>query len=476
MSRSEPLVDRFRPRPAPTEFRLFAEPSEQKMVWLVRESALGASRIPRKFETWPSFEDSAVHPSKLGAYLRDFKKVLDRHGYRCVYFGHYGQGCVHCRINFDLRTREGLNTFRHFLEEASDLVLSYGGSLSGEHGDGQAHGHHLVKMFGEDLVEGFREFKSIWDPDWKLNPGKLIDSYPVDSNLRVGPDYRPRKAKTVFSFHEDGGSFAAATERCFGMGKCRKTDSETMCPSFMATLEEKHTTRGRAHLLFEMVRGEVIGQNGWRDDHVKEALDLCLSCKACKGECPVHVDIATYKAEFLSHYYARRLRPRPAYALGLIYWWARLALRAPGFANVLTQTPAPARGEGGRGNRARAAAAELRRPHVRGLVPRARVAERGRPPRSPLAGHVHQPLAAGSGSGRRRGAGGGRLPRRASGSPALLRSAALRLRHADARQAPAPAGPRDAPAPPRRGRCDRRAGARLRRRLPRRASQPLPRG
>jgi FAD/FMN-containing dehydrogenase/Fe-S oxidoreductase len=343
LERSHRLVDQFRRRPGPTEIKLFAEPADQKMVWLVRESALGASRIPRKFETWPSFEDSAVHPSKLGAYLRDFKKVLDRHGYRCVYFGHYGQGCVHCRIDFDLRTREGLETFRHFLEEASDLVLSYGGSLSGEHGDGQAHGHHLAKMFGEDVVEGFREFKSIWDPDWKLNPGKLIDSYPVDANLRVGPDYRPRKAKTVFSFHEDGGSFAAATERCFGMGKCRKTDSGTMCPSYMATLEEKHTTRGRAHLLFEMARGEVIGGNGWRDDHVKESLDLCLSCKACKGECPVHVDVATYKAEFLSHYYARRLRPRPAYALGLIHWWARLASRAPGLANAVTQAPALAR-------------------------------------------------------------------------------------------------------------------------------------
>jgi FAD/FMN-containing dehydrogenase/Fe-S oxidoreductase len=343
LDRSRRLVEEFRRKPGPTEIKLFAEPAEQKMVWLVRESALGASRIPRKFETWPSFEDSAVHPSKLGAYLRDFQKVLDRHGYRCVYFGHYGQGCVHCRINFDLRTSEGLKTFRHFLEEASDLVLSYGGSLTGEHGDGQAHGHHLTKMFGEEVVEGFREFKSIWDPDWKLNPGKLIDAYPVDANLRVGPDYRPRKPVTIFSFHEDGGSLAAATERCFGMGKCRKTDGGTMCPSYMATLEEKHTTRGRAHLLFEMVRGEVIGGNGWRDDHVKESLDLCLSCKACKGECPVHVDIATYKAEFLSHYYARRLRPRPAYALGLISWWARLGSRAPRLANALTQTPALAR-------------------------------------------------------------------------------------------------------------------------------------
>jgi FAD/FMN-containing dehydrogenase/Fe-S oxidoreductase len=317
---------------------LMAEPEEQAMVWLVRESALGASRIPRKFETWPSFEDSAVHPTKLGAYLRDFEGVLDRHGLRCVYFGHYGQGCVHCRINFDLRTREGIKTFKHFLEEASDLVLSYGGSLSGEHGDGQAHAHHLEKMYGPELVEAFREFKRIWDPDWKMNPGKLVDAYAVDEHLRISPDYRPRELPTYFSFREDGGSFAAATERCFGMGKCRRVEGGTMCPSFMATREEAHTTRGRAHLLFELVRGEVIGKDGWRDEAVKEALDLCLACKGCKADCPVSVDIATYKAEFLAHWYEGRLRPPAAYAMGLIDVWARLAAYVPEVVNFLART------------------------------------------------------------------------------------------------------------------------------------------
>ncbi|HJT86242.1 MAG TPA: FAD-linked oxidase C-terminal domain-containing protein, partial [Bryobacteraceae bacterium] len=214
----------------------------------------------------------------------------------------------------------------------------YGGSLSGEHGDGQARAELLPKMFGEELVQAFREFKSIWDPQWKMNPGKVVDAYALDENLRSGPDFRPRSVSTYFQFPGDGGSFAAATERCFGVGKCRALDGETMCPSFKATREEMHTTRGRAHLLFEMMRGETVS-GGWRDPHVKEALDLCLSCKGCKGDCPVGVDIATYKAEFLAHYYEGRLRPRQAYAMGLIPYWARLASHAPGVANWISHAP-----------------------------------------------------------------------------------------------------------------------------------------
>jgi FAD/FMN-containing dehydrogenase/Fe-S oxidoreductase len=342
VERAEALASELGRSGAPS-FALLAEPEEQGMVWRVRESALGASRIPGKFETWPSFEDSAVHPSRLGDYLRDFAKTLDRHGLRCVYFGHYGQGCVHCRINFDLRTHEGLATFKRFLEDASDLVLSYGGSLSGEHGDGQSHGRHLEKMYGPELVDAFRQFKRVWDPDWRMNPGKLVDSYEVDENLRISPDYRPRKLETYFSFRDDGGSFAAATERCFGMGKCRRVEGGTMCPSFMATREERHTTRGRAHLLFEMVRGEVIGKDGWREEAVKEALDLCLACKGCKVDCPVSVDVATYKAEFLAHWYERRLRPPAAYAMGLIDVWARVAAYAPELPNFVARTEPLAR-------------------------------------------------------------------------------------------------------------------------------------
>jgi FAD/FMN-containing dehydrogenase/Fe-S oxidoreductase len=336
VERARGLIDDLAKKPEKPAMKLFEDPVEQKQVWLVRESSIGVSRVPPKLETWSCWEDSAVAPEKLGAYLRDFKKLLDRHGYYCVFFGHYGQGCVHSRITFDLKSAEGVRGFRAFMEDASDLVLSFGGSLSGEHGDGQSHAELLPKMFGPELVEAFREFKSIWDPDFKMNPHKVVDPYPLDSNLRLGATYRPRPVETHFRFPHDHGSFAVATERCFGVGKCRRTEGGTMCPSYMVTREEMHTTRGRAHLLFEMLNGEAI-TDGWRSEHVKEALDLCLACKGCKGDCPVNVDIATYKAEFLSHYYAGRLRPASAYALGLFPWWARMASLAPGIANAVTQ-------------------------------------------------------------------------------------------------------------------------------------------
>jgi FAD/FMN-containing dehydrogenase/Fe-S oxidoreductase len=314
------------------------DPAEQKQIWHIRESGVGASRVPHVEDAWPSWEDSAVAPELLGNYLRDFDKLLRKFQYRWTIYGHFGDGCVHCRITFELRTPEGLRAYRNFMEQAADLVVRYGGSLSGEHGDGQARAELLPRMFGNELVEGFREFKSIWDPRWKMNPGKVVDPYRLDENLRVGPDYQPRPVQTYFQFPEDNGSFASAAERCFGVGKCRSLDGETMCPSFKATREEMHTTRGRAHLLFEMMRGDVIA-DGWRDEHVKESLDLCLACKGCKSDCPVAVDMASYKAEFLAHYYEGRIRPRQAYAMGLVSNWARIASHAPGLANFLSQTP-----------------------------------------------------------------------------------------------------------------------------------------
>jgi Fe-S oxidoreductase len=217
-------------------------------------------------------------------------------------------------------------------------VVRYGGSLSGEHGDGQARAELLPKMFGPELMRAFGEFKAIWDPEGKMNPGKLVDPYRIDQNLRLGTGYDPSQVKTHFSFVDDHSSFAHATLRCVGVGKCRKHEGGTMCPSYMVTREEMHSTRGRARLLFEMLQGNPL-RHGWRDEHVKDALDLCLACKGCRGECPVQVDMATYKAEFLSHYYAGRVRPITAYTMGLIYWWARLAAHAPGAVNLFTQTP-----------------------------------------------------------------------------------------------------------------------------------------
>jgi len=336
------LMDKLAGQSGAPSMKLFDDVEEERRVWEVREAGLGATAAvvgrPRTHEGW---EDAAVPPERLGGYLRDFRALLQRHGYGCSLYGHFGDGCIHTRIDFQLRTAAGISGFRRFIEEAADLVISHGGSLSGEHGDGQSRAELLPKMFGPELVGAFAEFKAIWDPDGAMNPHKVVDPYRIDENLRLGTDYRPRNPKTHFAFPDDEGSFADATLRCVGVGKCRRTEGGTMCPSFMVTRDEKHTTRGRAHLLNEMLRGEVVG-GGWRDEHVREALDLCLACKGCKSDCPVNVDMATYKAEFLSHYYERRLRPRAAYAMGLIPWTARLASRLPRLANTFSQTPGPA--------------------------------------------------------------------------------------------------------------------------------------
>ncbi len=319
--------------------KLFDNPHEEQLIWAIRESGLGATAdVPGEPNTWPGWEDSAVDPARLGGYLRDLRKLFNRYDYLCDLYGHFGQGCVHVRIDFDLVTHEGIDKYRSFIDDAADLVVKYGGSLSGEHGDGQSRAALLPKMFGEELVQGFGEFKAIWDPDGQMNPGKVVDPYTPTQNLRLGTDYNPPQPATHFKFPDDEGSFANAALRCVGVGKCRRLGGGTMCPSFMATREEKHSTRGRARLLFEMMQGDPL-EGGWHSEAVKDALDLCLACKGCKGDCPVNVDMATYKAEFLSHYYAGKLRPRTAYSMGLIYWWARLASHFPWLANFVTQMP-----------------------------------------------------------------------------------------------------------------------------------------
>jgi FAD/FMN-containing dehydrogenase/Fe-S oxidoreductase len=320
----------------PAGMKLFDDPAEEQHLWNVREAGLGATAfIPGKPDTYEGWEDSAVPPERLPEYLRALRALAGKYGYDSSLYGHFGQGCVHARWNFDLTSSDGIRAFRGFLDEASDLVLSLGGSLSGEHGDGQSRAELLPKMYGDELVEAFREFKAIWDPDWKMNPGKVVDAYRTTDNLRLGADYAPPRVKTHFAFADDGGSFAHATLRCVGIGKCRRTDGGVMCPSFMVTREEQHTTRGRARTLWEMLNGTEL--DGFRSPEALEALDLCLSCKGCTNDCPVSVDMPTLKAEFLSHHYARRLRPRQAYAFGLIDEVSRLAARAPGLANVLTQ-------------------------------------------------------------------------------------------------------------------------------------------
>ncbi len=319
--------------------RLFSDPRQARRIWDVRDSSLGVTAFtPGEPHHWEGFEDSAVAPEKLGAYLRDLRKLMQAYQYGGSFYGHFGHACVHTRIDFDLASAEGVRKFRQFMEEAADLVVSYGGSLSGEHGDGQARAELYPKMFGPELMQAFREFKSLWDPDWKMNPGKLIEPYRIDENLRLGADYDPWEPETHFKFPDDHGSLASATLRCVGVGKCRRDEGGVMCPSFRVTRDEEHSTRGRAHLLWEMTKGDVI-KDGWQNEAVKESLDLCLACKGCKSDCPVGVDVATYKAEFLSHYYETNRRPLNALALSNFDLWVRTASHVPGLVNLATQLP-----------------------------------------------------------------------------------------------------------------------------------------
>jgi FAD/FMN-containing dehydrogenase/Fe-S oxidoreductase len=338
-SQARALMQSLGKSASPPQMRLYTDKRQTRRIWDVRESALGVtSHISGEAINWEGWEDASVAPEKLGGYLRDLRKMFAAYNYKGSLYGHFGHGCVHTRINFDLQSKDGIAKFRKFMEEAADLVVSYGGSISGEHGDGQARGELLSKMFGPELIQAFREFKSAWDPAWKMNPGKLIEPYKLDENLRLGATYSPWEPKTNFKFAADHGSLAEATLRCVGVGKCRREEGGLMCPSYRATHEEAHSTRGRAHLLWEMTQGEVI-RDRWRSKEVKESLDLCLACKGCKSDCPVGVDVATYKSEFLSHYYEGRLRPRSAYAFGNIDLWARLAAHAPGLVNLATQLP-----------------------------------------------------------------------------------------------------------------------------------------
>ncbi|KUM83345.1 MULTISPECIES: FAD-binding and (Fe-S)-binding domain-containing protein [Streptomyces] len=315
------------------------DPAGQRALWRVREDASGtATRMPDGTEAWPGWEDCAVPPRRLGAYLRDFRGLLGAHGLRGTPYGHFGDGCIHVRIDFDLLTPAGIGRFRRFSEELAELVAAHGGSLSGEHGDGQARAELLPTMYGHEMVALFERAKAVWDPDDLLNPGMLVRPAPLDTNLRFS--VLPREPVDVaFGYPADGGDFSAAVRRCVGVAKCRTTPSSgaaVMCPSFRATGEEEHSTRGRARLLHEMLAGELV-TDGWRSTEVRDALDLCLSCKGCRSDCPVGVDMATYKAEFLHHHYAGRRRPASHHSMGRLPEWLRRVdrVRAAAVVNAL---------------------------------------------------------------------------------------------------------------------------------------------
>ncbi|MEV8566828.1 FAD-linked oxidase C-terminal domain-containing protein [Streptomyces sp. NPDC051322] len=323
--------------------RLVQDPAEQGALWRIREESSGlATRAPDGSEAWPGWEDSAVPVENLGAYLRDFENLMARHELHGTPYGHFGEGCVHIRIDFDYGTDQGVQVFRSFMREAAELVGRHGGTLSGEHGDGQARAEFLPLVHSPDAMAAFAAFKEIWDPGNRLNPGILIHPRPADERLRIKPGHRPALPMvTTLALEQDGGDLSRALRRCVGIAKCRTGSGGVMCPSFRATGDEKDSTRGRARVLYEMVQGEVI-TDGWRSDEVREVLDLCLSCKGCKSDCPTGVDMATYKAEFLQHHYRGRLRPASHYSLGWLPLWSALAGRAPRLVNAVTRGRASA--------------------------------------------------------------------------------------------------------------------------------------
>ncbi|WP_244942553.1 FAD-binding and (Fe-S)-binding domain-containing protein, partial [Streptomyces sioyaensis] len=332
-----------------TDHALVTDPAGQRALWRIREDASGtATRLSDGSEAWPGWEDCAVPPARLGPYLRDFRALLAQHGLRGTPYGHFGDGCIHIRIDFDLLTAPGIRRFREFSYDLGELVVAHGGSLSGEHGDGQARAELLPKMYGPELVGVFERFKSLWDPAAGLNPGMLVRPARLDENLRFAP-LPKRPVPVEFGYPHDGGDFSAAVRRCVGVAKCRNTttgpgSTDVMCPSYRATGEEQHSTRGRARLLHEMLSGEVI-TDGWQSPEVRDALDLCLSCKGCRSDCPVGVDMATYKAEFLHHHYEGRLRPAAHYSMGRLPQWLHAAAPLAPALNALARTPLAALGK-----------------------------------------------------------------------------------------------------------------------------------
>jgi FAD/FMN-containing dehydrogenase/Fe-S oxidoreductase len=320
--------------------RVLRDPAETAAIWRIREDGAGfGGRSPAGAPAWAGWEDAAVPPEQLGAYLRDFEALLAGHGLDGIPYGHFGDGCLHVRIDFPFDRPGGQAVYRSFVEQAAALVAGYGGSMSGEHGDGRARSELMPVMYSPDAIEAMAAVKAVLDPRDLLNPGVLVRPRPFDADLRRTMA-RPVTAPLGFRYAEDGGDLTSAVHRCTGIGRCVADGTgagEVMCPSWLATRDEKDTTRGRSRVLQEAVNGTLV--RGLSSPEVHEALDLCLSCKGCASDCPAGVDMATYKAEVLHQTYRRRLRPPAHYSLGWLPRWIALAARAPGLANLLLTVP-----------------------------------------------------------------------------------------------------------------------------------------
>jgi FAD/FMN-containing dehydrogenase/Fe-S oxidoreductase len=315
--------------------RLVEDAAAQRSIWRMREDASGrATRLPDGSPAWPGLEDAVVPPARLAAYLTELRRLLRERGYGGITYGHFGEGCIHVRIGFDLARSEGVARFRTFMEDAADLIVAHGGSLSGEHGDGRARSELLGRMFSPEMLDLFRAFKAAWDPRGLLNPGVLVDPAPIDADLRPAAPTRI-ELRPELAYPTDGGDVRSAVQRCIGVGRCVVREGPgTMCPSYKVTGEERHSTRGRARLLQELMMGSLADE-GWRSTAVRDALDLCLGCKACLTDCPTNVDMATYRSEFLAHHYRGRIRPRTHYSLGWLPAWLRIGSRMPRLANAV---------------------------------------------------------------------------------------------------------------------------------------------